>query len=115
MVKADEDLYEGDHGSFQYTVLLSAQRDWGKPRKSETSRQSFGYSSRKYMLGVKTTVPCDTAPCRLVDIDRRFRGVYCLHHKGPLWRRRQYVSPKHWYLRTSLHGITTQNNNVVFL
>jgi hypothetical protein len=25
------------------------------------------------------------APCRLVDIDRRFVGVYCLHHQGDEW------------------------------
>jgi hypothetical protein len=24
----------------------------------------------------------DVAPCSLVEIDRRFRGVYCLHHQG---------------------------------
>jgi hypothetical protein len=25
---------------------------------------------------------CDVAPCSLVDIDKRFRAVYCLHHQG---------------------------------
>jgi hypothetical protein len=24
----------------------------------------------------------DMAPCSLVEVDRRFRGSYCLHHKG---------------------------------
>jgi hypothetical protein len=24
----------------------------------------------------------DVAPCSLVEIDRRFRGAYCLHHQG---------------------------------
>jgi hypothetical protein len=24
----------------------------------------------------------DVAPCGLVDIDRRLRGAYCLHHQG---------------------------------
>jgi hypothetical protein len=27
------------------------------------------------------------------------------------WRRRQYVSSKRWYLLTTPHGVTTQNNN----
>jgi hypothetical protein len=30
------------------------------------------------------TVLWDVAPCSLVDIYRRFRGVYCLHHQGDL-------------------------------
>jgi hypothetical protein len=30
-------------------------------------------------------------------------------------RRRHYVSPKRWYLPTSLHGVTTQKNNIVIL
>jgi hypothetical protein len=39
----------------------------------------------KYNGGdIKTTV-WDTAPCTLVEIDKRFRGVYCLqHHHSPL-------------------------------
>jgi hypothetical protein len=24
----------------------------------------------------------DIAPCSLVEVDRRFRGAYCLHHEG---------------------------------
>jgi hypothetical protein len=26
----------------------------------------------------------DIAPCRLVGVDRRFRGSYCLYHQGTL-------------------------------
>jgi hypothetical protein len=29
---------------------------------------------------MKMIVLWDVAPCSLVQIDRRFRGVYCLHH-----------------------------------
>jgi hypothetical protein len=25
---------------------------------------------------------CDVAPCSQVEVDRRFRDVYCLHHQG---------------------------------
>jgi hypothetical protein len=31
---------------------------------------------------VKMTVFWNVAPCNLVEIDRRFRGAYCLHHQG---------------------------------
>jgi hypothetical protein len=29
------------------------------------------------------TLPWNIAPCSLVEIDRRFRGSYCLHYQGP--------------------------------
>jgi hypothetical protein len=29
------------------------------------------------------------------------------------WRRRQYVSPNHWHLPTSLHGVKTRNNKII--
>jgi hypothetical protein len=31
---------------------------------------------------VKVTAYWDMAPCSLVEVDRRFRGVYCLHYQG---------------------------------
>jgi hypothetical protein len=31
---------------------------------------------------MKMTVFWDVAPCSLVDVYRRFRGTYCLHHQG---------------------------------
>jgi hypothetical protein len=30
----------------------------------------------------KMTVFWDVAPCSLAEVDRRFRGVYCLCHQG---------------------------------
>jgi hypothetical protein len=30
----------------------------------------------------KITVLWDVAPCSLVEVYRRFRGAYCLHHQG---------------------------------
>jgi hypothetical protein len=33
---------------------------------------------------MKMAVFLDVAPCSLVEIDRRFRGAYCLHHQGGL-------------------------------
>jgi hypothetical protein len=33
------------------------------------------------VTGMKT-VFWDVAPCSLVEINRCFRGVYCLHHQG---------------------------------
>jgi hypothetical protein len=43
-----------------------------------SSRDSLCLSS----LCFKTTAFWDIAPCILVEIDRRFRGAYCLHHQG---------------------------------
>jgi hypothetical protein len=31
---------------------------------------------------MKFTVFWDVAPCSHVEVDRRFRGAYCLHHQG---------------------------------
>jgi hypothetical protein len=31
---------------------------------------------------MKMAVFWDTAPCSLVEVDRRSRNAYCLHHKG---------------------------------
>jgi hypothetical protein len=28
----------------------------------------------------------DVAPCSQVEVDRRFRGAYLLHHQGDEWR-----------------------------
>jgi hypothetical protein len=49
-------------------------------------------------------------PCRLAGIYQLFGETYCLHLQG--WKMEKCVSPKHWYLSTSLHGVTTQNNNI---
>jgi hypothetical protein len=34
---------------------------------------------------LKMTVFWVAAPCSLVEIDRRFRGAYCLYHQGDEW------------------------------
>jgi hypothetical protein len=44
---------------------------------------------------------------------RRFGETNCLHLQT--WRWKQYVSPKRWYLPTSLFGVATQDNNIVIL
>jgi hypothetical protein len=31
---------------------------------------------------LKMTAFWEIAPCSLVEVDRRFRGAYCLHHQG---------------------------------
>jgi hypothetical protein len=48
----------------------------------------------------------DIAPCSLVEIDRRFRGVYCLHQGDGLWR--QYASLKRRSTSVRLHGAVFQ-------
>jgi hypothetical protein len=34
----------------------------------------------KQTFCMKMTALWDTAPCSLVEVDRRFRDAYCLHH-----------------------------------
>jgi hypothetical protein len=44
---------------------------------------------RTYII-VKFRVFWDVVPCRHIEVDRRFRGGYCLHHQGndsPWWWR----------------------------
>jgi hypothetical protein len=33
-------------------------------------------------VSVKMSVFCNFAPCNVLEIDRCFRGTYCLHHQG---------------------------------
>jgi hypothetical protein len=40
-----------------------------------------------------------------------FGETYCLHLQP--WRWRQYVSPKHWHLLMSLHGVKTLKNIII--
>jgi hypothetical protein len=47
--------------------------------------------------------------CWLVGRYQRFGVTYSLHLQGWSWT--QYVSPKHRYLPTSPHGVSTQKNN----
>jgi hypothetical protein len=35
---------------------------------------------------MKMAVLWDVSPCSLVDIDRCFRGAYCLHHQGDIYQ-----------------------------
>jgi hypothetical protein len=42
---------------------------------------------------MKITVFWDVAACCLVETDRRFRGVYCLHHHGESQHPRRQSSP----------------------
>jgi hypothetical protein len=60
------------------------------------------------MTAINMIVFWDVASCSLVEIDRRFRGAYCLHHQDDydddggsryLWN----VS-----ISTRLHGTTSQ-------
>jgi hypothetical protein len=41
------------------------------------------YHRHENLKSLKMTVFWYVALCSLVEIDRRFRGTYCLHHQGP--------------------------------
>jgi hypothetical protein len=52
---------------------------------AHTSRQSKVASMRFQVLtatNMRMAVFWDVAPCSLVEVDRRFRGTYCLHHQA---------------------------------
>jgi hypothetical protein len=40
------------------------------------------HKGKGFCLKLKMAVFCVVAPCNLVKVYRRFRGVSCLHHKG---------------------------------
>jgi hypothetical protein len=44
---------------------------------------------------LKMTVLWNIAVCSLVEVDRRFRGVYCFHHHSSSWSWRQYKHLEH--------------------
>jgi hypothetical protein len=54
---------------------------------------------------LKMAVFLVVAPCSLVDVYRRFRDAYCLHHQGD---GRQQASLKRRWTSTRLHGATIQ-------
>jgi hypothetical protein len=48
-------------------------------------KERYSFVARFHVLAetrIKMVVFCDVEPCRLVDIDRRFREAYWLHHQG---------------------------------
>jgi hypothetical protein len=63
---------------------------------------------------LKLRVLWDVAPCSHVEVDRRFRGKYCLHHYLSPWWWRQYAPLKRRSAPT-LHGATSQKTlNFIF-
>jgi hypothetical protein len=48
---------------------------------------SYGTFQVLMVASMKMTAFWDVAPCSLVEVDRRFRGVYCLHYQDDEWRR----------------------------
>jgi hypothetical protein len=64
---------------------------------------------------------CDIVPCSLVEVDRRFRGAYCLHHEGDesyeyssFWWWRQYVPLKRRPNSTRLY-VAISHKAIVFI
>jgi hypothetical protein len=59
----------------------------------------------------KMTPFWDAAPCSLVEVDRRFRGAYCLHHSGDDTTRRYVAESCHLHTRCC-HRMTRVCTNV---
>jgi hypothetical protein len=98
----------GDCNVLWWSHLSTSWRNLMAP----SSRSKWWKSSDR----VKMTVLWNIAPCGLVEIDRRFRGAYCLH-QGEVWSPwwwRQCASLKRRYTSTRLHGAVSQKG-VVFI
>jgi hypothetical protein len=65
-------------------------------------------SSYMYPACLKIAVFGDVAPCSLVEIDRRFRGAYCLHHHDD--RRQPSSSSSPWEPEISQACLFTVGN-----
>jgi hypothetical protein len=52
-----------------------------KKRKNQTKTKEINEKRNKERRN-KFRVVWDVAPCSHVEVDRRFAGVYCLHHQG---------------------------------
>jgi hypothetical protein len=75
-------------------------------------------SCREAFVPLEIVVRC-VMPCGLVEQYWCFGGTFCLHLQDrlltlPALRWEQEVRPKHWYLSTRLHGVTSQRR-VMFI
>jgi hypothetical protein len=86
--------------------------DDGAFRASKQTARDSGISVVRFQVptatDMKFRVFWDVAPCSQVDVDRRFRGTYCLYHHSSPWWWRQYAYLKRRSTSTSLHGATFQ-------
>jgi hypothetical protein len=65
------------------------------------------------MAASMNTIACwEIAPCNILVVDRRFRGVYYLHYQGDGWR--QYAPLKRRSTTRRLHGAIPQKV-IIFL
>jgi len=83
-----------------------------KPKTKPCSKYRIYYVRFQVLtvVSMKFRVFWDVAPCIHVEVDRRFRGVYCLHHQSdesPWWWR-QYTPLKRRSMSTWLHSTTSQ-------
>jgi hypothetical protein len=65
-------------GDCKLRQLLFALSKWYSTHVDLTTRTS----ALKLQEVVKISIFWDVAPCSIVEVDRRFRGAYCLHHQG---------------------------------
>jgi hypothetical protein len=71
-------------------------KTWTNQRGTMKSCMLLGLQSRNKLL-LKFRVFWDVLPCSQVDVNRRFRGAYCLHHQRDeyllrpvLWKNQKY-------------------------
>jgi hypothetical protein len=62
---------------------------------------------------LKITAFCDIEPCSVVEVDRRFRGVYCLHQDHYLMMEEVCISETSIFL-TILHCAIFQKTVILY-
>jgi hypothetical protein len=62
-------------------LYLSSSQD-RSVSQSVTRLDNWCSDSQHGSIFLKMTAFWDLAPCNLTEVDRRFTGVYCLHHQG---------------------------------
>jgi hypothetical protein len=76
-------------GLLIWILLYGLIKDYSVDVKYRTAESTvlcvlvFNHLQVLTAASMKFRVFWDVAPCSHVEVDRRFRGAYCLHHQGP--------------------------------
>jgi hypothetical protein len=61
---------------------------------------------------MKMTAFWDIAPCSLIEVDRHFRGAYCLHHQGDDIRDYTTQYPRRLFIVLMMEAVRTYEASV---
>jgi hypothetical protein len=69
------------HSPFRYVYQFHTTGTLLEHHPASKQLQTEGTPAPKLTITLKMTAFWDVAPCSLVEVDRRFRCTYCLHHR----------------------------------